>query len=63
MSINLKTFRSQVKERKHSTGKKFQNLDKFIAVRGRKLLTYLDILMTTSRSGNIDRKIMQPIRM
>ena len=63
MSINLKSFRSQVKERKHSTDKKFQSLDKLIAVQGRKLLTYLDILITTSRSRNIDKKIMQPIRM
>ena len=62
MSINLKPFRSQVEERKHSTGKKFQSLEKLINC-ARKETVDIDILRTTSRSRNSDKKIMQPIRM
>ena len=60
VSVNLKPIRSHLKESKHSTGKEFQSLDQFNCVR--KETVDMHILIA-SRSGNSDRKIMQPIRM
>ena len=59
MPINLKPFRSQVKDSKHSAGKEF-----LLGSRQahRKKTVDIDSLITTSRSRNSDRKIMQPIR-
>ena len=61
MSINLKPFRSQVKERKHSAGKEFQSRQAHNCAR--KETVDIDIFIIKSRSRISDKKIMQPIRM
>ena len=63
MSINVKLFRSQVKESKHSAGKESLPESKQAHSCARKETVDIGSLITTSRSRSSDGKILQPIRM
>ena len=62
MLVNLKMFRSQVKESKAFCRQKIPEFRQAHSC-VKKETVDIDILITISRSRNSDRNIMQPIRM